>query len=213
MQRCDSATIAGSSRLSKSPTLDRQSPDSHAESSTFEEQKSAISQETVTLFRGMRMPDFIDRLAPLALDLPHQPNYEFPFNFLKNILGGTAQAGGTYILPTKSTRGRLFPYVRQHRIIDPGFKPLLPRRSGQHGALVSSCLSDADLANGPFPLFIRHGRGGYKYYGNYWEPRFSDRLSGNEMKQVPGDVKRYWAQRMGAYPIDGKSAKVRSFGE
>lgn len=48
------------------------------------------------------------------------------------------------------------------------------------------------------PLFIKRLGDGYKYYGTYREPRYSDRLGANEMLELPQYVKEHWARKMGA---------------
>ncbi|KAH0558944.1 hypothetical protein GP486_004426 [Trichoglossum hirsutum] len=50
------------------------------------------------------------------------------------------------------------------------------------------------------PLFLRDESGGdYMYYGNYREPRFSDRLDYSRMlDEVPESMKEYWAKALTA---------------
>jgi hypothetical protein len=67
--------------------------------------------------------------------------------------------------------------------------------------LLSSSLEDElgveeDLTHNP--LFIRRGNRGFKYYGTYREPRYSDRLGANEMLDLPSHVKKHWTKKMGA---------------
>jgi hypothetical protein len=89
-------------------------------------------------------------------------------------------------------------------IIDGDHEPLLPRHCGEHGTQISAFLQsledelavEENLACNP--LFIRRGKRGFKYYGTYREPRYSDRLGANEMLELPSYVKNYWAKKMGA---------------
>jgi len=61
----------------------------------------------------------------------------------------------------------------------------------------------------PFPLFIRNeNEKEYEYFGHYKEPCGSDKLSWNEMSQVPKAVKLHWATELGKAPRDGKPVKT-----
>jgi hypothetical protein len=89
-------------------------------------------------------------------------------------------------------------------IIDGSHEPLLPSVPGEHGTQISAFLQslEDELATEEnlthIPLFIKCGDGGFKYYGTYREPRYSDRLGANEMLDLPYYVKRHWAKKIGA---------------
>lgn len=86
---------------------------------------------------------------------------------------------------------------------------MLPRKPGQHGAQISSFIQYVNEDLGPIPLFIKRGAQGYLYYGNYVEPRFSDRLSYNEMaRELPKHVRQHWANVLGDMPAKGKKMWV-----
>jgi hypothetical protein len=131
----------------------------------------------------------------------------FTFDYIRKVLGGTAASSGFWVVPPKTRERRLFPHIESYKVLTSDYDPLVPRRPGEHGAQLSCTL--AELYDEPFtyPLFIRRGQGGYKYYGTYTEPRYSDRLGGNEMSQVPEYVKEHWAAQIGATPLDGKISK------
>jgi hypothetical protein len=112
-----------------------------------------------------------------------------------------------WVVPSKPRERRLFPHLESFRTLNLGYDPLLPRRPGDHGAQLSYILAEVNDEYPTFPPFIRRGQGGYKYYGTYHEPRYSDRLGGNEMNQAPKYVKEHWASQIGATPHDGKIPK------
>jgi hypothetical protein len=156
----------------------------------------------------MRMPALIESLPPLQdLQLPEQPSEAFKFDFLRKVLGGKAVSSGWWVIPPKTRERRLFPHLKSYRALNSDYEPLLPRRPGDHGVQLSCILAEVDAEHITFPLFIRRGQGGYKYYGTYQEPRYSDHLGGNEMSQVPKYVKNHWATQVGAQPLDGKAPK------
>jgi hypothetical protein len=156
----------------------------------------------------MQMPELIENLPPAPdLQLPQQPSETFTFDFLRRVLGGKAVSSGWWVVPPKTREKRLFPKLKSFRTLNSDYDPLLPRRPGEHGAQLSCILAEVDDEHLTFPLFIGCGQGGYKYYGTYREPRYSDRLGGNEMRQVPEYVKKHWASQIGAMRRDGKIPK------
>jgi hypothetical protein len=177
---------------------------SHA--TDFEEDSDlpTVTEVAIKLYDGMRMPAMIESLPPLQdLQLPEQPSETFSFDLLRKVLGGKAVSSGWWVIPPKTRERRLFPHLKSYLALNSEYDPLLPRRPGDHGVQLSCILAEVDDEYLTFPLFIRRGQSGYKYYGIYREPRYSDRLGGNEMKQVPKYVKEHWAKQVGAMPREG----------
>jgi hypothetical protein len=66
------------------------SRDSSSETDGFEEDPTlpALTEVTVKVYDGMRMPELIEKLPPLpGLQLPKKPSEMFTFDFLKKVLG------------------------------------------------------------------------------------------------------------------------------
>jgi len=167
-----------------------------------------ITEVSVKLYDGMRMPELMATLPPVpGLKLPDHPSEIFTFDFLRKILGGKAVSSGWWVIPPKTRERRLFPQMKSFRTMNSDYDPLLPCRPGEHGVQLSCILAKVDDEHLTFPLFIRRGQGGYKYYGNYTEPRYSDCLERDEMRQFPKYVKEHWASQVGAMPRDGKIPK------
>jgi len=193
--------------MSRARTDSQSSGPDHA---AFEEDMNlpAIEEVPIKLYGGMRMPELIGNLPPIpSLRLPEQPSEVFTFDFLKKVFGGRAVSSGWWVIPPKTREMRLFPQLKSFRTLNSDYDPLLPRRPGEHGVQLSCILAEVDDEHLTFPLFIRRGQGGYKYYGTYTEPRYSDRLGGDEMRQVPEYVKKHWASQIGSIPRDGKIPK------
>jgi hypothetical protein len=181
-----------------------------AHAAGFEEDLSlpTVTEVAIKLYDGMQMPALFESLPPLQdLQLPERQSESFQFDFLKKFLGGKAVSSGWWVIPPKTRNPRLFPHLKSYRALNSDYDPLLPRCPGDHGVQLSCMLAELDDEHLAFPLFIRRGQEGYKYYGTYREPRYSDRLGGNEMAQVPKYVKEHWASQIGAQPMDGKIPK------
>lgn len=181
----------------------------HTIISTFEQDASLppLVDFTTKLYEGMQMPAVIGRLDRVNLVLPINPNEDFSYKVLKKLLGGSLIGKGRYIIsPSNKSRSRsprTFPDLKAYTIMSREVEPLLPRHPGDHGAQISAFMQHGD--NDDCPLFIRSGQGGYKYYGTYREPCPSDYIAHNEMIVMPDHVKRYWARRLSANPVNGKS--------
>jgi hypothetical protein len=141
--------------------------------------------------------------------IAENPLEEFSPTFLKSTLLGKRHMNGWWAIDPKQKDTeitRQFPHLTSFLMLERDHQPLLPGFPGDHGAQITGAVeidqedpaADGNVAG--MPLFIRQGNGGYKYYGMYGEPLYSDRLSANEMRGVPQHVKSYWARRMGAKP-------------
>lgn len=83
----------------------------------------------------MRMPELIEKLHPLPdLQLPEQSSETFTFDYLRKVLGGTADRSGFWIVPPKTREKRLFPHIESFKVLNSNYDPLLPRRPGCYGA-------------------------------------------------------------------------------
>jgi hypothetical protein len=155
----------------------------------------------------MKIPRVVEELPRIRnLDIPDHSE-DFSLAFLRSTLDFSQYSTGWFL--RRSSKGKVKAKdgdfnISCAMIIDGDHEPLLPRHPGQHGAQISAFLQTYDQEWAVeenltyIPLFIRRGYGGYKYYGTYREPRYSDRLGANEMLGLPSHVKNYWAKKMGA---------------
>jgi hypothetical protein len=168
-----------------------------------------ITWQKIELFDGMRRPILIENLPPAQnLVIADNPLEEFSRQFLKASLGGEQHINGWYVRNPKDKKTKktgLFPHISSFLILEGEHQPLLPRYPGDHGAHITAAvenyreeISQVESLNG-MPLFIRRSGGGYRYYGTYQEPRYSDRLGADAMRyELPQHVKEFWAKKMGA---------------
>ncbi|RDL33708.1 uncharacterized protein BP5553_08076 [Venustampulla echinocandica] len=185
----------------KPQTNSSQQPATSHQKGTFQQDPTASTMvlSTVMLYRGMRMPIFVQDLARgQKFDLPSQPNEQFDLTTLQTLLGGEAASEGFYTISEACT-SRSFAGLRAYKALDTSYDPLLPRYPGEHGAQISCIPRDEPaLAKDyyPFALFIRKQGGGYRYFGNYDEP-CQDLLGTDEMLRLPQDLKWNWAHKLG----------------
>lgn len=166
-----------------------------------------MSRKKVKLYDGMRIPRVVAELPRIRnLDIPDHSE-DFSLAFLRSTLDVSQYATGWFVKRSskKKTKAENKEFnVSSCMIIDGDHEPLLPRKPGQHGTQISAFLQamEEELAVEEnltyIPLFIRRGDGGFRYYGSYREPRYSDRLGANEMLDLPIHVKNYWAKKVGA---------------
>ncbi|KAI9785319.1 MAG: hypothetical protein M1839_000336 [Geoglossum umbratile] len=146
----------------------------------------------------LKMPHPIRNLPPThdTLPIPNRPHGIFPYSLLQTFLGGQSISDGYYEVNRK---GPQFYPVKSWYALHRDREPYAPPAPGHHGAKLSLFMQwrpeGVDAPPFSSPLFISQGGGGYAYYGNYREPRASDRLDYSRMvDEVPFSVKQYWAR-------------------
>ncbi|CAD6446422.1 0a530fd7-b025-415d-bd27-5b264e3763da [Sclerotinia trifoliorum] len=170
-----------------------------------EDPRPNVTDISICLYNGMRMPTMVRRFPVIQdLQLPLQPNTKFHYDFLRNIFGGNPVADNWYL--SNGSRG-IFNNVGPYALLSREFDPLLPRLPGAHGAHITPYLAEIGIGQ-TFPLFIRDiGASHLRYYGTY-EAMPSDCLGHNEMLELPEQVKRHWAQKLGTGSANGSKAAL-----
>ncbi|KAF7852881.1 uncharacterized protein EAF02_012111 [Botrytis sinoallii] len=156
-----------------------------------------VSENTV------QMPTIMRRM-PLTqnLHLPPQPHTKFEYRFLRDSLGGRRITDGWY---SSNGSKEAFANIGPYGLMNREFDPLLPCLPGIHGAQISPCLPPNKIGQ-TFPLFISDiGDSQFQYYGTY-EVMVSDRLGHNQMLELPEQIKRHWARKLGAGSAHGSKA-------
>ncbi|KAF7910171.1 hypothetical protein EAE99_011363 [Botrytis elliptica] len=156
-----------------------------------------VSENTV------QMPTIMRRM-PLTqnLHLPPQPHTKFEYRFLRDSLGGRRITDGWY---SSNGSKEAFANIGPYGLMNREFDPLLPCLPGVHGAQISPCLPPNKIGQ-TFPLFISDiGDSQFQYYGTY-EVMVSDRLGHNQMLELPEQIKRHWARKLGAGSAHGSKA-------
>ena len=129
----------------------------------------------------------------------------FTWEFLKSQLGGDQWSPGFYfILPSHHS---ILP-SRAYWLLETQHEPFLPPSPGMHGAKLTAFFNDTcpdgeyeapieqDYMNAPVFISVDGGKT-YRYYGNYSQHRFSDKLDYERLvSAVPEEVKRYWAAQL-----------------
>lgn len=149
-------------------------------------------------------------MSQLSLIPASKDTVTFSYDFLSNNFGGIFWSPGLkYITPSSA------PCILSNRcyfLIDAEHEPYLPREPGQHGAKLTAFFNQnpedvyGDEAQCNFddvPMFVcstPYGQGNkkrYVYFGNYSQPRWSDKLDYDHMvEQVPNSVKEFWAEEL-----------------
>ncbi|KAF7910412.1 uncharacterized protein EAE98_012099 [Botrytis deweyae] len=164
----------------------------------------AESVQNVSEFQNtVQMPTIMRRM-PLTQDLhlPPQPHTKFEYRFLRDSLGGRRITDGWY---SSNGSTEAFANIGPYGLMNREFDPLLPCLPGVHGAQISPCLPPNKIGQ-TFPLFISDiGDSQFQYYGTY-EVMVSDRLGHNQMLELPEQIKRHWARKLGAGSAHGSKA-------
>ncbi|CAK4031995.1 Hypothetical predicted protein [Lecanosticta acicola] len=131
----------------------------------------------------------------------------FSFEHIQDVLEGKEWSDGFYFI-TKDVKAPKLE-SRAYWILEEDHEPYLPKQPGEHGAKLTAVLNNSPADSGHFPMaknylncpvFIRaKGESEYRYYGQYSQNRFSDKLDYDHlMDEVPDHVLRYWADQLGA---------------
>ncbi|TGO78545.1 hypothetical protein BELL_0063g00060 [Botrytis elliptica] len=170
----------------------------------FKENSQLSMTDTYIWFQNtVQMPTIMRRM-PLTqnLHLPPQPHTKFEYRFLRDSLGGRRITDGWY---SSNGSKEAFANIGPYGLMNREFDPLLPCLPGVHGAQISPCLPPNKIGQ-TFPLFISDiGDSQFQYYGTY-EVMVSDRLGHNQMLELPEQIKRHWARKLGAGSAHGSKA-------
>lgn len=159
-------------------------------------------------------PRYLTSLSALPSDIlkkiPTKNMVTFHPDFINNTFDGLAWSPGLRFI---QGQGPCILKNRTYYILNPKNEPFLPKEPGDHGAKLTAFFNRApeeefgDLEDGAnsyenVPMFIvvkEKGRTRYKYYGNYSQTRWSDKLDYDTMMaRVPSEVKEYWATELTA---------------
>ncbi|EME79770.1 uncharacterized protein MYCFIDRAFT_37595, partial [Pseudocercospora fijiensis CIRAD86] len=147
-------------------------------------------------------PYAISSLPPLPGSIPaHEQT--FSFSFLQDLFGGKVWSPGFYYVSSE----QCYLPSKAYWILETENEPFLPTAPGQHGAKLTAFFNETlvDEGMGPgvenyqnTPVFIRQqGESGYRYFGMYSQPRYSDKLSHDTMMQhVPEKVRLALAEQL-----------------
>ena len=140
----------------------------------------------------------------IAKPLPNTINNveTFTWELLALNFGGFQWSPGFYFVPGQS----IIP-SKSYWILDAELEPFLPGAPGKHGAKLTAFYNEtpSDPGEAPdvenymsVPVFVRaEGGNEYKYFGNYSQNRFSDKLDYDAiMTRVTEDVRQYWAKQL-----------------
>ncbi|KAK4893630.1 hypothetical protein LTR27_008097 [Elasticomyces elasticus] len=136
---------------------------------------------------------------PSDMEISNTNSITFTWEFLNKELGGEQWSPGFYFIAVA-------PKIpsQTYWVLEREWEPFLPTGPGQHGAKLSPVFNDQEFepGQGPdvinfkdVPLFVREdGSKEYTYYGQYSQPRYSDKLDYERvMETVPKKVRRRWA--------------------
>ncbi|KAK6420427.1 hypothetical protein LTR81_006424 [Elasticomyces elasticus] len=136
---------------------------------------------------------------PTDMEVPNTNSITFTWEFLSKEFGGEQWSPGFYFIAVA-------PKIpsQTYWVLDREWEPFLPIAAGQHGAKLSPVFNDQQFepGQGPdvvnfndVPLFVREdGSEEYTYYGQYSQPRYSDKLDYERvMETVPKKVRQRWA--------------------
>jgi hypothetical protein len=129
----------------------------------------------------------------------------FTQDFLTLNFGGHQYSPGFFFIPHRSDLPSC-----SYWLLDSENEPHLPSSPGQHGAKLTAFFNESPPAKGEklpdeanylrVPVFIRvAGEKEYRYFGNYSQTRYSDKLDYERViTAVSENVRRYWAKQLTA---------------
>lgn len=129
----------------------------------------------------------------------------FPLSFLSDFLNGELWSPGYFFVP--HSRPTILP-SRSYWLLDAALEPYIPHHPGQHGAKLTAFFNFTASAPGEAPevanyvntpVFVREvGKDEWRYFGQYSQLRFSDRLDFDRVHDVvPEEVRKWWARCLG----------------
>lgn len=165
--------------------------------------KSAVSDSKINTWipLGVRlMPP-----TPCPRELETYYPETFPLPFLSNLLNGDLWSPGYFFIP--HSRHTILP-SRAYWLLDAAVEPYIPRHPGQHGAKLTAFFNATASNPGEAPevgnymdtpVFVKEvGKEEWRYFGQYSQLRFSDRLDFDRVQEaVPKEVRNWWAMSLG----------------
>lgn len=146
---------------------------------TSEEHHEALKSD-----KDSWMPYAIRVMPPSTADVPASQK-TFSFEHIHNVLKGEEWCDGYYFISAEN------PYIESQAywILDEENEPFIPQKPGQHGAKITAVFNNTDCIIGPAPknymdcpVFMRRkGESEYRYYGQYSQTRFSDKIGYDTM--------------------------------
>ncbi|KAK1069517.1 hypothetical protein LTR74_004842 [Friedmanniomyces endolithicus] len=139
---------------------------------------------------------------PLALEIPLTNRATFTWEFLAKELGGSQWSPSFYFISANSKI-----QSQTYWLLEREWEPFLPSGPGLHGAKLSPVFNDSEFkpGQGPdvqnfmnVPMFVMEaGSDEYTYYGQYNQPRYSDKLDYDRvMETAPEKVRQRWANSL-----------------
>ncbi|KAK0284920.1 hypothetical protein LTR35_000255 [Friedmanniomyces endolithicus] len=139
---------------------------------------------------------------PPALEIPLTNRATFTWEFLAKELGGSQWSPSFYFISANSKI-----QSQTYWLLEREWEPFLPSGPGLHGAKLSPVFNDSECepGQGPdvqnfmdVPMFVMEaGSDKYTYYGQYNQPRYSDKLDYDRvMEAVPEKVRQRWAKSL-----------------
>lgn len=147
-------------------------------------------------------PYGVAMMRPTPAKIPAGHIQTFTWDFLRSELGGEEWSPSFYFVG----EGSILP-AKAYWLLEADNEPFLPKKPGEHGAKLTpffnETMSEPGKAPTPenymnVPVFIRDKKQNtYRYYGNYSQLRFSDRVSFDDlMTKIPQHVRAYWADKL-----------------
>lgn len=146
---------------------------------TSEEHHEALKSD-----KDSWMPYAIRVMPPSTAVVPASQK-TFSFEHIHNVLKGEEWCDGYYFISAEH------PYIESQAywILDEEHEPFIPKKPGQHGAKITAFFNNTDCKPAPTPenyndcpVFIRRkGESEYRYYGQYSQSRFSDKIGYDTM--------------------------------
>ncbi|TGO25384.1 hypothetical protein BPAE_0081g00170 [Botrytis paeoniae] len=173
----------------------------------FVENSQPAMTDTYIWFQNTMQMSTVARRMPLTQNfhLPPQPHTKFEYRLLRNSIGGRCTTDGWYSSNGSNGSKGAFANIGPYGLMNREFDPLLSCLPGVHGAQISPYLPPNKIGQ-TFPLFISDiGDSHFQYNGTY-EVMVSDRLGHNEMLELPEQIKRHWARKLGTSSAHGSKA-------
>lgn len=181
----------------KTPESSKAAPPINAEA-----EESSNAQGTITTPASLWQPYAIRNLAPLPDVIPaHEKT--FTWDFLQSTLQGNMWSPGFFYV---SGQPSMLP-AKAYWILEVDNEPFLPASPGKHGAKLTAFFNGTLVGEGMgpteenymnTPIFVRErGARDYRYYGQYSQLRYSDKVSYDTlMEHVPEKVRAALAEEL-----------------
>ena len=152
--------------------------------------------------REFWQPVAVRNMPPVKDNIPSDHTETFTWEFIKLLLRGEQWSPGYYFI----THEPMLP-SKAYWILEAEYEPFLPKEPGKHGAKLTAFFNGTLGSENEAPeeenyidtpVFIRSpGEKEYRYFGNYSQTRFSDKLDCDcIMDHIPDTVRHYWAEQL-----------------